>query len=193
MSKPTRSGCAVTFLLVSALAPVDVLAQSQWLEPLDDNASYVEILKPSLDAGDLTFPSSIWFFSGRWALSNDLILVADIPLAFAEPDVEGFATDMDSDMGNIYVGVDWRGTSPQFFGELGVRLPTVGDGSFATAIGAFTELVDRLEAFVPDLFAVQAAANYLRRYPSGAGPRGCSFPALPPSARRTRCLRCWWA
>jgi len=171
MSRLACSACAASLCVASIIVPIEVHAQSQWLEPLEDNAIYVEILKPSLDAGDLTFLSSVWFLSGRWALSNDLILVAEIPLAFAEPDIEGFSTEMESDVGNIYVGVDWRGTSPEFFGELGLRLPIVNDGSFATGIGAFTEIVDRLEAFSAELVAVQAAANYMRRYPSGAGLR----------------------
>jgi hypothetical protein len=172
MRKLTPAVFTAALALVPA-APISAAAQSLWLEPYSDPVIYVEILKPSFESVDLTLLSSVWFLSGRLSVSDDLVLVAEIPLAFAEPDLDvqplgpTVETEMEGALGNVYVGLDWRPASPEFFGELGVRLPLLDETDLASAVGFFTDFVDRFEAFSSDLVALQVAGNYMRHYPSG--------------------------
>ncbi len=166
-------------------------AQSIWLEPFSDRAVYLEILHPLFDSpfgDDPVFPTTVWFFTGRWTLPNQLVVVVDVPAAYLKEEQESVvfepplpprveARPPSSGIGNIYLGLDWRLRTPQLFGEVGVRLPTADDGRQGE-IGLASEVVDRgFEAFL-DVFALQGALNYLRRYPSGFAVRVRGAPAL---------------
>ena len=53
------------------------------------------------------------------------------------------------------------------YGEFGVRLPFASEANLGSAVGAITELVDRVEAFAPDVLALAAAYNDLHNTGGG--------------------------
>jgi hypothetical protein len=145
----------------------NLYSQSIWLEPIGDRVLYLEILKPSFDYGDYTFPTSVWFLSGRWRLDDKLWLVGELPFAVAEREQDpwfGSASgSSDASIGNPYAAVVLRGADMERYGDFGVRLPFPSEANLGSAVGAITELVDRVEAFAPDVLTLAAAYNHLHK------------------------------
>jgi hypothetical protein len=135
-------------------------AQSIWL-PRSEPAIAIEGLKPFVEGGGLSFFSTAWYLSGRARVSGSLILVGEVPFAFASFDSDfGPASESDAAIGNIYVGLEiGKQTSPVFF-EVGARAPIAPENNLATAIGVLADL-DRWEAFVPNLFPITGMVNYM--------------------------------
>jgi hypothetical protein len=72
-----------------------------------------------------------------------------------------------SALGNIYVGLETIQDKGSVFWEVGIRLPTISEEKSDAAMLAFFGDVNRWEAYVPHLLALQAALNYRDAYQSG--------------------------
>ncbi len=64
----------------------------------------------------------------------------------------------ESQIGNPYLGIEFRSLGSHLFLEAGLRLPVVTSRSIATDFGQLAD-IDRFEAFVPDIATVLAAIN----------------------------------
>ena len=115
-------------------------------------------------AGDdgFTFPTFAISLYGRYAVSDKVNIVGDIPFAVARFEdnspVNSFSEN-DSQLGNIYLGVEIEGKSEEYYAEIGFRLPTSSDDSFASAIGIFGNY-DRIESYIEDFVNFSTRFNY---------------------------------
>jgi hypothetical protein len=93
--------------------------------------------------------------------------VYELPFAHYGYDSE-YSDESDNAIGNPYLGVEFYGEGSPIFGEIGLRLPLAPDfDNGAVFIGYFTDFVDRVEAFVPDVLTASGFVNYMKREPSG--------------------------
>jgi len=171
----TAALCVVAVALPSGLA-----AQSIWLEPQSDRSVYLEALKPSFEYSDLSFLTTSWYVSVRWPLGDRMLLVSELPFTYASIDNE-FIDESATAFGNVYVGIEGDGSESAVHGEFGVRLPLApseGDGLMAAEVGAFADLVERWEAYLPDVLSIHAAVNYKSRSTPGLGLRLRLAPVL---------------
>lgn len=156
MNVITVEAVLVGFVFVSPVS-----AQSFWLaqSQSDENSITVEFAKPNFEKiFDVTTLTSLWFVSGRFAVGKNIVIVGELPLAYGKIDVDG--ADSETVIGNPYGGIEVRKAGSNLFGELGVRLPiTADDKPVASFVGTNGDL-DRLEAFVPDLFGIVGRVNY---------------------------------
>lgn len=151
-----------------ALLPVTAAAQTIWTSPDRTNNIAVEWLRPDFDNDEgLSFFTSGLFLSGRVTLSDHLRVVADVPFAFFDANVD-FAGRSESDvgLGNPYFGLELGWRDRPFWGEFGVRLPLASADNPAVGFGFFSDY-DRCEAFMPDFLSFVGLANYLYRHDSG--------------------------
>lgn len=147
--------CMLILLGIGAQAS----AQSIWTRPYTPNRVAVELLHPSLDAGDnLTSFTGAAFLSGTALLSERMAVTAEVPVARHATEAEAISTT-ESVLGNPYVGLDVIGVRTPLLLELGARLPVVSDTSAATSLGMLTDF-DRSDAFAPHRLTTQALLNY---------------------------------
>ncbi len=141
-------------IIAAALAlPVALTAQPIWLDQSQPRAIALEVLKPKQD--NTEFLSSTLFLSVRLGISNNLVLVGELPFAYVALENVDLSK---AQIGNPYLGLELaRKDSPLFF-ELGARLPLVASRNLATVFGQLTE-ADRMEAFNPDITNLLAAIN----------------------------------
>ncbi|KPK82059.1 MAG: hypothetical protein AMS25_04050 [Gemmatimonas sp. SM23_52] len=152
--------------LACVMSPASVAAQSPWLVPRSDQAVHLEILKPSFDDGpDFTFTTLALFLSGRLAVGENVVLVAEVP--FANVGVGDGFEESESAVGNIYLGAEFRGTDSPVFGEFGVRLPTTKDADYFDDLFMLMDVVDRWEAFLHEIVSLHAGFNYRYSGPTG--------------------------
>ncbi len=169
----SRTLCFVAASPLALALPISATAQSIWLEPHEDRAIQLEILKPQLDRVDLTFPSAAYFVSLRLATAGAITLVAELPVAYAEEETFG---ESDATVGSPYIGAEFE-LSDASFAELGVRIPITDAGPAAT-VGAVSDFVDRFEAFLDDVVSIHAGFNYRKTYDSGLSLRLRGAPVL---------------
>lgn len=178
-----RAAFAALVILPLGL-PAALSAQTAWWDVSRDRLVWFEVLRPEFEGpNDLRFTSSAWFAGGRAAVSDDLTLVAEVPVAYGrfksgvalEP---GEEVDR-STVGNPYLGLEWgRNGSPAWL-EAGVRAPLASSGpNLGTEVGIFSDFVHRAEAFVVDAVPVTVMGNYLYRHDSGLFLRGRAGPAV---------------
>ena len=157
--------CLMLFLLS---IPVSGSAKSIWLEPSSGSEFRLEGIKPEFKDSELSTFSMVWFLSGYLEATDKLHLNVEIPYArFAGAD----GGESSKSIGNPYLGLDVGSLDSGSMIEFGFRLPMSSDEEIATLLGAYTDYVDRFEAFFPDVLSVIAAANYRTRSPSGFGLR----------------------
>lgn len=166
----------VVFLLIIVITGTDLLAQSLPAMQSRERSFGVEWIKPGLrgksNAGALA--SSIYLsYSHPLPAFN---IVAEVPLAFVgdtpnlnrnniEENPEGIfyigrdfafedSVGSSATLGNLYLGVNTRKEKNDTYVETGLRIPFAtkfedGNGQ-ATAIGIYSDFVERLEAFSPE-------------------------------------------
>jgi hypothetical protein len=111
------------------------------------------------------------FVSGRYSVGNNVVFVADIPMAHAG--YEGweyydpyygnrysYPGESQWMIGNPYVGVDVKSSNGAFTGEIGFR-PPIGaeDKEYAAVVGTMASL-DRLGAFSPNTWSFSGMAGF---------------------------------
>jgi hypothetical protein len=162
---------AFFFTLLIGGSCFTVFGQPIWLDRSTDKAITLEILKPNFSNGEgITFSTSAWFLTGRFAVGNTISVVGQIPYAYYGFDYNGSSESQDA-FGNIYAGMEIHGRNSPVFGEIGVYLPTApnwDNESFAAAfLGIYTDLVDRAEAYSPEVTPVCGMINYYQKSAGG--------------------------
>jgi hypothetical protein len=159
-----RRSFAACFLALFLTATLVHSVQSQpiWIVPEKHHRILLEWLKPDFEGGETTFGTGTWFLSALIVASDAVTLVAEVPYThFAAKE---FPDDAESDIGNVYLGLEFHGNETPVTGEIGVRLPTAGDEG---VVGVLTDFVDRMDAFVTDAVPVCAFINFRHRAPDG--------------------------
>ena len=149
--------------------------QPIWLDRSADKAITLEILKPNFpDSESITFSTSAWFLSGRFAVGNTISVVGQIPFALYGYDYSSerysYSNNQDA-FGNIYAGIEIHARNSPVFGEIGVYLPTApsdnDESSTAMYVGLLTDIVDRAEAFLSEVTPVCGIINYYQKNTGG--------------------------
>ena len=151
------------FVFLFIVLSMEVNGQYLWLDRSNNNSIAYEFLKPSFkNAEDMTFFTSAMFLSGRFVTSDKITIIGEIPFAIYGQDREQGENISENAFGNPYVGIEVKGENSPVFGEFGIRLPFAPseDNQSAVMVGAFTEFVERLEAFIPEILPVNAFVNY---------------------------------
>jgi len=151
------------FVFLFIILSMEVKGQYLWLDRGNNNSIAYEFIKPSFEnAEDLTFFTSAMFLSGRFVTSDKFAVVGEIPFAIYGLDREQGEDVSENAFGNPYIGIELRDENSPVFGEFGIRLPFAPseDNQSAVMVGAFTEFVERMEAFVPEILPVNAFINY---------------------------------
>jgi hypothetical protein len=138
-------------LLLSVLC-LPASGQTLWSRPYQPNQITVETIVP--DAEGATFFSGATFITGTASLSENIELMAELPVAQFQPSGSGASA---STIGNPYVGVGLSSTATPILLEVGARLPAASSNR-AAGIGAATD-IGRTSAFVPDEFGLSALLN----------------------------------
>ncbi len=149
-----------SLLITSTLCDFAV-AQISWLRPESNREVTVQLLLPHFNHELLSENlHSVWFASARLAVSSQIAIVAELPLAHYE--TEGWLwADQKGLFGNPYLGLVFLSPGNSgLTGSVGARLPIAqkveGDVAELAALGAF----DRYEAFLPDLLTLSASVGY---------------------------------
>ena len=164
-----------SFILLIGGSFFSASAQPIWLDRSADKAITLEILKPNFDNGEgITFSTSAWFLTGRFAVSNTISVVGQIPFAHYGYDYESqFYNYHESHnaLGNLYAGLEIHGENSPVFGEIGLYLPTApkwdDESSAAAFLGMYTDLVDRAEAFSPEVTPIYGMIHFYQKNPTG--------------------------
>ena len=152
----------------AALVPAGLAAQAAapW-GPVDaTRAVTFDLVRPSFDGLDLSFPSPMLYGGLRWPLTPTWGIVAEIPVALFAG--EGRSATL---LGNPYVGVDYDTPAGRgLVGSLGARLPLAREGGdfagLAQVIAAIGDF-DRFEAWIEDQWALAGHVGWRTRWQSG--------------------------
>ncbi len=168
----------LVFLVIVAMGLIlntaSARAQSVLLEPNNAAAIHLEFLRPNAHNVDISNTSFAFFLSGRVQLGGDLFLRAELPFVnYKEESSPDYwrTPENDSQFGNPYLGMDVGSPNNGFQGEFGVRMPVVSNFTEATAAGAATDYIERIEAFLPDLLPIYMGVNYRLKTDNGFGMR----------------------
>lgn len=131
-----RATSVVLFSIVAWSLP----AQTSLTGVTNDRMLRLELDKPLFEEGDdVGFLTLATFINGQFPLSDQLALVAEVPVAFSSFDGES-----STGIGNIGVGINYY--SGNFQGHLSIGIPTADD-SEAAFIGILTDVTERLNTF----------------------------------------------
>jgi hypothetical protein len=136
-------------------------AQSFLLPSTPEKGVWVEASHTSFKGFEASFPSTVWYVSGRLPLTSGLRAVVDVPFSYAKMDLFGAGAETSSSVfGNPYLGVEFA-ASRQLLLELGTRVPltTADSESFADMV-AFLADPQRPEAFLEDMVPLSTAATF---------------------------------
>jgi len=180
-----KSAICVFIILFSYL---EVIAQPLWLDRRHNKTIAYEFLKPDFkNLEGTTFLTSAMFLSGRFATSNAVTMVAEIPFVNYGRDSETGESYNESAFGNPYLGIEFHSYKSRIFGEVGFRLPVVlqDDNRTALIVGTYTDFVDRVEAFIPEIVPFNVLINYnsIRELNFGLRVRGGFTGWIPSGAR----------
>lgn len=153
------------------VAAPSLRAQTYHLPATPEKGVWVEAAYADLEGLSQSFPSTLWFVSGRIPLTSEIRAVADVPFAHSRMSFEGGARESSSVLGNPYLGLEYaRGA---LLVETGARMPlnTIDSESFADVIGLLGD-IQRSEAFTDEVVPVSGAVAYEHGLPRGASVRG---------------------
>ena len=137
-------------LLGSVLAPVQ--AQTIWSRPYEPNQIALEASVPELPNDDASGRSGATFLTVTRSLSENIELMAELPVARYAADDSSTAA-----VGNPYVGVGLSSTSAPVLLELGARIPAVPSNQ-ALVAGRHAD-PGRTAAFRDEAFSGSALLN----------------------------------
>lgn len=159
---------ALAICILALMAPVSA-AQSLWLQPDHEATVSVEAIKPFFKddfVRDPLFFSSALNLNVRFPLTDNMLIVADVPLSYF--DVSDSDIDNTVSLGNPYLGIEARTSSELFFGELGVRFPVVGDDDTGIVSGLAGDYA-RIDAYAIDQWCIAGFANLQYRPEESSG------------------------
>jgi hypothetical protein len=154
-----------------SLNATGIRAQSIWLEPLGHKEIHLEIIKPAFAEdgylhSDFTALTLTYFLSGRFTVGENSRFVSELPFAHA---AVKDGNESDTTIGNLYLGAEFGPVNSGVQGDFGVRIPIAANDNLASVVGAFSDYVDRFEAFLPEVLSVIAAGKYKYRSAGGFG------------------------
>lgn len=160
---------AACVVAAASIVSADLAAQSILLPGTPEKGIALEALHPNFRDVDVTAASTVLFLSGRYPLTPDIRLIADLP--FVHGELDGPAGEWfdgkGSVLGNPKVGVELA-VLPALTLEGSLRLPlTTADESSVGDVIAMLSDPQRLEAFAMDVVPVTAAATYERALAAG--------------------------
>lgn len=154
-----------TLLLLTGIlaASTPAAAQSTAImpEPFAPREFGIEIQRPFFEESEgLDFLSFATYFYGRYAITPEVTLVADVPWAHA-----GIDDESSTGIGNIMIGAYGKRGSTTLYGT--IRLPTASE-EFANLFATLSELPN-VQTWVPDITSVSLGGIYRHRRPNGHG------------------------
>jgi hypothetical protein len=150
------------------MEPSSANSQAMWLERPEGNSISLEVYRPAIPSDSLfgevtpgfTTLSGAIFLSGKYDVSRDFSLIADLPFAGGNYNDTIYDGAGQFKIGNPYIGGEYRLPQSPLMFELGMRLPVTADTHHtATIIGYYSDF-DRNEAFIPHIIPILAAVNY---------------------------------
>lgn len=167
----------ILMILLAGCWASQLQAQSPWVSDSRLSSVSVEWDKPLFDdrytdRGDLKGATSALFFTGRLRATDNLRIVAELPVSYLGYKRNNpFGNEDNSTViGNIYLGGIWDfnldNPDNRAFVEGGVRIPTTpspSDKRFGANTGMVSEASDRLEAFMWDTWAIPVIGNYVAK------------------------------
>jgi hypothetical protein len=173
---------ALAAIILAALTPATLPAQSIWLDRSHDQSLGFEILIPNFKTDDDEAVSGLaMFLSLRTPLSERIRLTSELPFVHGKIESNSFffrINESQSTFGNPYLGLEIGQKDSPVFGELGVRVPLASEDNFGATLVGFTADVDRLEAFLPNTLPIMGMLNYHRKEKSGFSLRLRGGPSL---------------
>ena len=160
-----RTGAA---LVLCALFVLSAASQPTQVLPGREAGLALEVLRPRFESDDIALGSVAVFLSGRYPISRQADLVAELPVSRFEADFGG-EDESEAALGNPYIGLEVGPREAATYVEAGVRLPLVSNENSGIITGLLSD-IDRLEAFLPDAVAASGAVNYAYE-PDGSGLR----------------------
>ena len=144
----------VALLIAACLAALCPPASGQTVfsRPYQPNQIAVEAIVPGVPNADPSFPSGATFLTVTRSLSENIELMAELPVARYAADDSSAAA-----VGNPYVGVGLSSTSAPVLLELGARIPAVPSNQ-ALVAGRHADL-GRTAAFRDEAFSGSALLN----------------------------------
>jgi hypothetical protein len=158
LSKHAASGLFTGIAALATASPL-LATQSLWSSVGAPPGVQLELHRADLAMDGLGTLSGVGFVGGRLTASEGLMLVADVPFAYADIDPAS-----DFAIGSPYIGIETSSGGSTF--EAGIRLPLAGSGA-GSFVGGATELVDRPGAFASNAFVANVAGNWGDIAPSG--------------------------
>lgn len=150
------------------LAPL-LSAQSIWVDFNNQTTLALEILKPNFESEisefiKPTFLTSALFATVHIPTSENLSIVGELLLAHFGSDV---GETSETNLGNLYLGLEFRFQNAPMFAEVGIRVPLVDAEDEASFAGVSSDFADRLEAFIEDAIPVTTFLNFRHKSPQG--------------------------
>lgn len=148
LSRTLRAAILAVGLGLLAAGPAR--GQSLWVEP-GRGGLRLEFLKPMIDHTSTS--SGVLYVGIRERLGPYMDFVGELPVAHGDVRTAGFDQTATT-IGNPYLGLEIGPPSRIVTAEVGVRPALVDSVDAATSVGFLADVVDRPEAFLPDVVAV---------------------------------------
>lgn len=168
---PTR-----LFLTAALGAAVLATARPAWsqtyhLPATPEKGVWVEAAYADLETLSQSFPSTLWFVSGRLPLTSEIRAVADVPFAHSRMRFSGGSRASSTVLGNPFLGLEFARSG--LVVETGLRVPlnTIDSESFADVMGVLGDF-QRGEAFMDEVVPLSGAVTYEYGLARGASIRG---------------------
>lgn len=158
ISKRAGRGLFIGIASLATASPLPAI-QSLWSSVGGPPGVQLELHRADVAADGVGALSGVGFVGGRLRASEGLLVVVDMPFAYADIDAAS-----DFAIGSPYIGVETSRNDATL--EAGIRLPLAGSGA-GSFVGGATELVDRPGAFASDAFVANVAGNWGDVAPSG--------------------------
>ena len=174
----TAQALGLLFILFLALRPIPAEAQGTLLTPHVESSLSLEYSKPFFDPRrpSTTAGSSVWFLSTRIVKNDQIYVIAELPLVFAQ---QRFTTTYSNFgvksvyratnqtmIGNPLIGVEVTPESLPVYYMLGVRLPLAdNDLDVAEAYGMAGDF-DRFDAFSRTFTSIRTRVGLMREFRS---------------------------
>ena len=173
-----KSAFFLGILLSCALCVASANAQGTLLARHVESSVSLEYSKPFYEPGrpSITAGSSVWFLSTRVASSDQVYVLAELPLVFTKQNytsvysVEGvntvFTPASETLVGNPFIGAQITPTGSPLYALFGVRLPLAKDDrEVAEAYGKAGDF-DRFDAFSPRFTSLRMRLGLSREFQS---------------------------
>ncbi|MGH1366857.1 MAG: hypothetical protein ACRBF0_25080 [Calditrichia bacterium] len=161
-----------TFLLIGSFLIQAATAQSLFHADNRRAALNYEFLRPAIDFNtflDLNDSASeinsglfstAHFVNVHLRINRTTMFVGELPIGHAKFSAEGSNEDFsETKVGNPYVGLQLGGIRQPTLVEFGARIPIIDEVEVGHAIGLFSDIIDRFEAFAPNAFPLRVMIN----------------------------------